>query len=58
MSLIDIYAQQFLEEVPSEIDPPHEFSVEEVKAGLNFYDDLKEQVYIDIAIKATDLFNA
>jgi len=25
---------------------------------LNFYDDLKEQVYIDIAIKATDLFNA
>ena len=58
MSLIDIYAQQFLEEVPSEIDPPHEFTVEEVKAGLNFYDDLKEQVYIDIAIKATDLFNA
>jgi ASC-1-like (ASCH) protein len=58
MSLIDIYAQQFLEEVPPEIDPPHEFTVEEVKAGLNFYDDLKEQVYCDIAIKATDLFNA
>lgn len=58
MSLIDIYAKQFLEEVSPDIEPPHEFTVEEVKAGLNFYDDLKEQVYSDIALTATDLFNA
>jgi hypothetical protein len=56
MNIIEIYVKQFLEEVP-DIEAPHEFTVEEVKDGLNFYDDLNEQVYQEIALKATDLIN-
>ena len=55
-NLIEIYARQFLEEVP-DIEAPHEFTVDEVKAGLNFYDDLKECYYERIALIATDLLN-
>ncbi len=55
-NLIEIYAKQFLEEVP-DIEAPHEFTIEEVKAGLNFYDDFKEYDYERIALIATDLIN-
>jgi hypothetical protein len=54
--LIEIYAKQFLEEVPH-IEPPHEFTIEEVRAGLNFYDDLKVHDLERIALIATDMLN-
>ena len=54
--LIEIYAKQFLEEVPH-IEAPHEFTIEEVRAGLNFYDDIKEYDLERIALIATDLLN-
>ena len=55
-NLIQIYAKQFLEEVPH-IEAPHELTIEEVKAGLNFYDDLKVHDLERIALVATDLLN-
>lgn len=54
---LTVYANQFLEEVDRTIEPPHEFTAEDVKEGLIYYDDLKPTHYERIAVIATDIFN-
>jgi hypothetical protein len=55
---LKVYANQFLEEVDvTSIEPPHEFTAEDVKDGLIYYDDLKPTQYEQIAVMATDIFN-
>ena len=57
-STLGVYAHQFLEEIDViSIEPPHEFTAEDVKKGLNYYDDLKPTHYEQIAVMATDIFN-